>query len=150
MKQAILVYATLALFAAFAISGCGSGRRLESISVTPSSAANVKVATQAAFTAAGQFNMSPMTANPVRVSWRATGPGIHPSGVNSYSLTDQPFMFTCFVPGTFTLIAYAPTNPNAATDGTVPAQVYQDLVTSHSMSAEGGFVAATAQATCVP
>jgi hypothetical protein len=150
MKQVILVYATLALLAGFVMSGCGSDRRLESISVTPSSAANVKAATQVTFTAAGQFNMSPMTANPARVSWRAAGPAIDPAGMNSYSLTDQPFMFTCPAPGVFTVTAYAPTNPNAAADGSVPAQVYQDLVTSHSMSAEGGFVAATAQVTCVP
>jgi hypothetical protein len=111
---------------------------------------NVKAGTQVTFTAAGQFNMSPMTANPASVSWRAAGPAIDPAGMNSYSLTDQPFMFTCPAPGMFTVTAYAPVNPNAAADGSVPAQVYQDLVTSHSMSAEGGFVASTAQVTCVP
>jgi len=150
MKQAILACASLVLLAAFVVSGCGSSRRLESISVTPSSAANVKAATQVTFTAAAQFDMSPMTANPASVSWRAAGPAIDPAGMNSYSLTDQPFMFTCPAPGMFTVTAYAPTNPNAAADGSVPSQVYQDLVTSHSMSAEGGFVAATAQVTCVP
>jgi hypothetical protein len=117
MKQAILAYATLALFAAFVMSGCGSDRRLESISVTPSSAANVKAATQVTFTAAGQFSMSPMTVSPARVSWRAAGPGIDPAGMNSYSLTDQAFIFTCPGPGMFTVTAYAPTNPNAAADG---------------------------------
>ena len=111
---------------------------------------NVKAGTQVTFTAAGQFNMSPMTANPARVSWRAAGPGIDPAGMNSYSLTDQPSIFICPVPGTFMVTAYAPKNPNAATDGMVPSQVYQDLVISHTMSAEGGFVAATAQVTCVP
>ena len=150
MRPATLIFTVLWLFAALAISGCGSDRQLESISVTPSSAANVKAGTQVTFTAAGQFNMSPMTANPARVSWRAAGPAIDPAGMNSYSLTDQPSMFTCPAPGTFIVTAYAPTNPNAATDGSVPAQVYQDLVTSHTMSAESGFVAATAQVTCVP
>jgi hypothetical protein len=150
MRQAILVYTSLALLAAFAMSGCGSDRQLESISVTPASMTNVKAGTQVTFTAAGQFSMSPMTADPARVSWRAAGPGIDPAGMNSYSLTDQPFMLTCPAPGTFIVTAYAPTNPNAATDGSVPSQVYQDLVTSHTMSAEGGFVAATAQVTCVP
>ena len=149
MRQAILVYTSLALLAAFATSGCGSDRQLESISVTPASMTNVKAGTQVTFTAAGQFNMSPMTANPARVSWRASGPGIDPAGMNGYSLTDQPFMLTCSAPGTFIVTAYAPTNPNAATDGSVPSQVYQDLVTSHTMSAEGGFVAATAQVSCI-
>jgi len=150
MRQAIFVYTSLALLAAFVMCGCGSDRRLESLSVTPASMTNVKAGTQVTFTAAGQFNMSPMTVNPARVSWRAFGPGIDQAGANSYSLTDQPVMFTCPVPGTFSVTAYAPTNPNAAADGSVPAQVYQDLVTSHSMSVEGGFVAATAQVTCVP
>ena len=150
MRPATLFYTSVALLAAFAISGCGSDRQLESISVTPSSVANVKAASQVTFTAAGQFNMSPMTANPARVSWRAVGPAIDPAGMNSYSLTDQPFTFTCPAPGMFTVTAYAPTDPNTAADGSVPSQVYQDLVTSHSMSAEGGFVAATAQVTCVP
>jgi len=140
----------MALLVVFAIFGCGSDRQLESISVTPASMTNVKAGTQVTFTAAGQFNMSPMTADPARVSWRASGPAIDPAGMNSYSLTDQSFIFTCPAPGTFMVTAYAPKNPNAAADGSVPSQVYQDLVTSHTMSAEGGFVAATAQVTCVP
>ena len=150
MRPAALIFILLSFVAELAISGCGSDRRLESIIVTPSSVANVKAASQVTFTAAAQFNMSPMTVNPARVSWRASGPGIDQAGTNSYSLTDQPAMFICPVPGTFSVTAYAPTNPNAAADGSVPSQVYQDLVTSHSMSAEGGFVAATAQVTCVP
>ncbi len=150
MRPATLIFISLALFAVVGMCGCGSDRRLESISVTPPSAANIKAASQVTFTAAGQFNMSPITVNPARVSWTASGPGIDPAGMNSYSLTDQPVMFTCPAPGTFSVTAYAPANPNAAADGAVPAQVYQDLVTSHSMSAEGGFVAATAQVTCVP
>jgi hypothetical protein len=150
MRPAALIFIFLALFAALGSSGCGNDRQLESISVTPASMTNVKAGTQVTFTAAGQFNMSPMTANPASVSWRAAGPAIDPAGMNSYSLTDQPFMFTCPAPGMFTVTAYAPVNPNAAADGSVPAQVYQDLVTSHSMSAEGGFVASTAQVTCVP
>src|SRR5690242_20428246 len=127
MKPATLIFTSLALFTVVAISGCGSDRRLESISVTPASMTNVKAGTQVTFTAAGQFNMSPMTANPARVSWRASGPAIDPAGMNSYSLTDQPFIFTCPAPGTFMVTAYAPTNPNAAADGSVPSQVYQDL-----------------------
>ena len=64
MKQAIPAYASPALFVAIVMSGCGSDRCLESISVTPSSAANVKAATQVTFTAAGKFNMSPMMCVP--------------------------------------------------------------------------------------
>jgi hypothetical protein len=129
------------------LSGCGNGRRLQSITVSPSSMTVARSA-QATFTASGQFNMSPMSMNPLSVSWKEFGPGVDQVNFDDYTLTSQPFTVTCFVPGTFTVVAYAPTDPGAPASGSVPDQVYVDLVVQHTMSAEGSFVAATGQITC--
>lgn len=146
MKLKMLQFISAALLIIFS-SGCGNDRQLQSISITPASA-TAPLAAHVTFTAAGQFSMSPMTANSVRVSWLVTGPGIDPVSFNNYSLTDQPFTMTCLL-GTFTVTAFAPIDPNASTSGSVPPQVYQDLVLSHTRTAEGNFVASSAQVTCV-
>ncbi|HEX7285835.1 MAG TPA: hypothetical protein VF532_06605 [Candidatus Angelobacter sp.] len=139
----------LSLLCALLLPGCGGqDRTLQSMTVDGGSTTAVPRNAQVTFTASGQFDMAPMNVNPVAASWAEFGPGIDPVGGTAYSLSTQPFIFTCFLPGTFTVVAFAPADPKAAATGTVPQQVYQDLVGSRTMSAEGGFVAATAQVTC--
>ena len=148
MKSQHLLLTTLTLVLILAAGGCGSdnGRQLQSISISPAST-NVPRNGSVTFTATGQFSMSPMTVTPARVSWMEFGPGLDPVITNRYSLTSQPFGATC-LSGTYTVVAYAPMDPHASASGNVPSQVFQDLVVQHTMSSEGGFVAATAQLTC--
>ena len=91
--------------------------------------------------------MSPTAITPASVSWMEFGPGLDTVITNSYSLTIQPFGAACSS-GTYTVVAFAPMDPYASARGSVPSQVFQDLVVQHTMSSEGGFVAATAQLTC--
>jgi hypothetical protein len=142
------ILAALSLICALLLFGCGQDRMLQSMIVNGGSTTAVPRNGQATFTASGQFNMAPMTVNPVAASWAEFGTGIDPIPGTAYSLSTQPFTITCFFPGTLTVVALAPANPKAPATGTVPQQVYQDLVGSRTMSAEGGFIAATAQLTC--
>ena len=49
---------------------------------------------------------------------------------------------------TDTVVALAPEDRNATTTGEVSLNVYQDLIITHAVSKEGGFVAAAAPANC--
>jgi hypothetical protein len=135
------------LSAALLFCGCGNDRQLQSITVSPSSMTAAHNA-QVTFTASGQFNRAPMSVTPLRTSWKFFGPGVDQVSFDDYTLTDQPFVATCFLPGTFTVVAYAPTDPGAPASGSVPQQVFTDLVSQHIMTAEHGFVATTATLTC--
>jgi hypothetical protein len=96
--------------------------------------------------ASGTFNDSPGTQNFLPVSWYLLGPGL-PTPPASYSLGNQAFLLPC---GGNTAIAVAPVNAGAPGNGTIPTQVFQDLVIAHSMSKEDGFIAASmpGQLTC--
>jgi hypothetical protein len=120
--------------------GCGnsSHRQLQSIAI------NGTGMIQFQFTATGTFNASPMTVNPLPVSWYTVD--LNPSGV-AYTLTSQPFQVSC---QNSLLIALAPTDPKAASSGTIPSQVYQDLVVAHTTTAEGGFIASSPQYLACP
>jgi len=149
MKRLNLLFAVLLALVAFSGLGCGSSRQLQSIAISP---ATVTVATSAnaQFTASAQFNISPMTVNPASVSWTIVGPGFDPPPSPGYSLSAQPVSFPCIGPSgsNYVVIAYAPVDPNAAQSGSMPSQVFQDLVMQHTASQEGGFIAATAHMTC--
>ncbi|HET7871435.1 MAG TPA: hypothetical protein VFL42_02915 [Terriglobales bacterium] len=137
------------LVCAILLTGCGGqDRLLQSIVVSGGSTTPVPRNGTATFTASGQFNMAPMKVDPVAVSWAEFEAGLDQIPGSSYSLSSQPLTITCFLPGIVTVVAFAPANPKAPATGTVPTQVYQDLVGSRTMSAEGGFVATTAQITC--
>ncbi len=121
--------------------GCGGGsssRQLQSIAVTGTGMIQLQ------FTAAGTFSASPMTVNPLPVSWYVVNPT--PSGT-PYALTREPFQVAC---ENATLVAVAPADPTAAASGTIPSQVFQDLVTAHTTTVEGGFVASTPQFLACP
>jgi hypothetical protein len=147
LKRPGLIATGFALLAISCAAGCGDSRQLEAITVSPASATTT-VPGQVTFTATGQFNKAPMSVTPARVSWIEFGPGIDQTGSSSYTLTDQPVTAVCFFPGTFTVVAYAPMDPSAPDTGTVPTQVFTDLVGTRTRTQEGSFVAASAQFTC--
>jgi hypothetical protein len=124
--------------------GCGqSSRELQSIMITSPGGSG----TESILKASGTFSRSPTNMSPLPVSWYAIGPGLTPPDP-VYSLTSQSFVLGC---GTgIVAVALAPTAPNAPTSGSVPSQVFQDLVLNHALSTEGGYVSATmpAQPTC--
>jgi hypothetical protein len=139
----ILATLCASLFLA-ATLGCGSNnRQLQSIAVNNSGAIEGNMI-QLQFAAAGTFNASPTTINPLPVSWYVV-----PQDTTAvYTLTSQPFSMSCQTGSS--VIALAPTDPNAPSSGTVPNQVFQDLVINHTVTAEGGFVASAAQYAACP
>lgn len=137
----------LALSSMLLLSGCGSNRQLQSITINPAS--TTAQGGQAQFIATGQFNMSPMTMTPANVSWFPSFPILDPvSSGFGYTLTNQPFIAQCLQPGPMTVTAIAPMDANAKADGFIPIPVFLDLVRNQTATQEGGFVAATAQLTC--
>jgi hypothetical protein len=125
--------------------GCGSGnRQLQSIAVTNTSAIEGNMI-QLQFVAAGTFDASPTTVNPLPVSWYVVDQDV-PAAV--YTLTSQPFSLMCQTGAS--VVALAPADPNAPSSGTIPNQVFQDLVINRTKTAEGGFVASTAQYAACP
>ena len=120
--------------------GCGSGsRQLQSI------ATNSQGMTQFQLTATGTFSGSPTTVNPLPVAWFVVGQAPPPE---AYTLTSQPFETTC--QSLAVVIAIAPTKPAAPSSGTIPSQVFQDLVVAHTTQSEGGFVASSPQNIACP
>ena len=128
-----------------ALTSCGTGnRQLESIIISPGG--NISMH----YTASGTFNKAPATVSPLPVSWYVVNSAVSPEVIGQeygYTLTTEPYSLSpCAL--TDTVVALAPMNPNAPTTGTVPSKVYQDLVVTHTVSVEGGFVAAAAPANC--
>lgn len=120
--------------------GCGSSsRQLQSITT------DAVGMIQFQFTAAGNFNASPTTVHPLPVSWFLVSQNPPPA---DYTLTSQPFATAC--QSFAVVIAIAPTNPNAPSSGTIPSQVFQDLVVAHTTTSEGGFVVSSPQNIACP
>ncbi|HTS34904.1 MAG TPA: hypothetical protein VMH04_04470 [Candidatus Solibacter sp.] len=127
------------------VAACGTGtRQLQSITI--SSGGNINMQ----YTATGNFNKDPRTVSPLPVSWYVVSSNVSPSVVEpiyNYVLTTEPYSLNpCSL--TDTVIALAPTDPNAPSSGAIPGNVYQDLVVTQSVSKEGGFVAAASPANC--
>jgi hypothetical protein len=121
--------------------GCGSSnRQLQSI------ATNSQGMTQFPLTATGTFSASPTTVSPLPVAWFQVGQTLLPPF--TYKLTSQPLVTGC--PTLAAVIAIAPTNPKAPSTGTLPEQVFEDLVLAHTTTSEGGFVASTPQNIACP
>lgn len=137
----------VSLAAALASNGCGGGppRALESISVTPTQATAQNGGV--IFTATGHFNTSPMTVPNLPASWLVTGPASDPPGPG-YVLIAQPFTAKCRATAEYIVVAHAPSNPDAPSNGAMSTAVFDALVLEHSTPTDGGFVAGTAQLTC--
>lgn len=148
MIRAAAVYFAIA---ALTLTTANSDKRhLESIKVTPAGARGAK----ATYTATGKFNATPFKVEPLHVSWYLAGPGIDPPPPY-YVLTPESYIAgRCNEKAAnpveihYTVIALAPANPKAPQSGLVPRKVFQDLVIDHSKTAEGGFVAGTAELAC--
>ncbi len=83
---------------------------------------------------------------PLAVSWVNTGLPVMTTAQPPYSLTSSPFLPQC-INTTVGIAAIAPANPKAPSSGSVPLKVWQNLVFGTAKN-EGGFVGATAQASC--
>ncbi len=139
----ILATLSASLFLAATLACGSSNRQLQSIAITPTGAIEGNMI-QLQFVAAGAFNTSPTAVNPLPVSWYV----VPQDTAAVYTLTGQPFSIMCQTGSS--VIALAPMNPNAPSSGTIPTQVFQDLVINHTITAEGGFVASNAQYAACP
>jgi hypothetical protein len=148
MSREIAPFLAIPLLLAIASCGGSANRQLVSISISPTTGSGA-----ASYTATGTFTASPVTVTPLPVSWFIMGPGIDPPGA-AYNLTSGKYAPARCIqvqgiqPATYTVIGLAPASPNAPSTGSMPNQVFDDLVIARTTSAEAGFVAATAQLTC--
>lgn len=117
MKIARLAFPLIAVLAlaCFALS-CGSGRRLQSISISQTTNG-----AQITFVATGTFSAPPTTVTPLPVNW-GIGPFAPPPPRDlDYALTTQPYVFNCTGSGPYLPVtAFAPSDPNAPTTGSWP------------------------------
>jgi hypothetical protein len=136
------------ILAVGALSGCGSSRQLQSLSVSPASTA--AQGGQAQFTATGQFSSMPISVSPAAVSWWQSSPVTDPpSTMFDIGLTSQPFTAQCFgfTGMTITITALAPADPSNV-NPSISLGTFSDLVLRHTATQESGFVAATATMNC--
>ena len=100
----------LILLATSLTVACGSStRQLQSIAIH----ATVN-GEQIQFTASGTFSAPPATVDPLPVCWTYAPPG------PCYTLTAQPFLFSCVHPQSpGPIVAMAPANPNASAPGSM-------------------------------
>lgn len=119
IRRIVLVLLGLGL-----LGGCNavdnSPRQLVSISISPSTANGNNGPVQ--FTATGTYNADPKTVTPLAAFWTISGPGIDPgcSSNCQYQLTTASYTAICGpVPGTDTITAQAPVDPNAPPSGSI-------------------------------
>ena len=97
--------------ACFALS-CGSGRHLQSITISQTSSG-----ARITFVASGTFSAPPRTVTPLPVDW-TLGLMAPPPQRYTYTLTTQPFVFDCTASGpSLPVVAFAPPDPNAPSSG---------------------------------
>ena len=129
------------------LTGCGSNRQLQSLSVSPASTA--AQGGQSQFTATGQFSSMPTSVSPASVSWSQSMPVFDPpSTMFGLAMTSQPFTAQCFsFTGPITITAIAPMDPGNL-NPSISSTTFTHLVLQHSATQESGFVAATATMNC--
>jgi hypothetical protein len=136
----ILAAQSAVVLLAVALSCGGSNRQLQSITATASGM------TQFQFTATGVFSTSPASVSPLPVFWWAGPALLNPPFV--YTLSSQPYNIACQTGDS--VIAIAPISPNAPVSGSIPTQVFEQLVVTQTGTAEGGFVASAPQSISCP
>jgi hypothetical protein len=136
MEKTPVLIAAPALVSVLLMLGCGgaSGRQLQSIT------ANATGMTQIQITATGAFSASPTNVSPLPVAWYVPVAIDPPGGPVAYTLSSQPYSIPCQNAGA-DVVAIAPMNPNAPKTGTIPEQVWIDLVINRTTTSEGGFIA---------
>jgi len=97
--------------------GSGSGRQLQSITVTQT--ANGQ---QIEFVATGHFSSPPTTVTGIPVEWSVQLMAPPP---RQYTLTTQPFVFECPASGFDPILAYAPPEANASLTGSWSTNMIQ-------------------------
>ncbi|HEX4007848.1 MAG TPA: hypothetical protein VHX60_16870 [Acidobacteriaceae bacterium] len=135
-------FRAVALGAFLVLTGCGSGRTLESITVVPGTSG-------IAYTATGHYSDGSTQAN-IQVAWFETGAVVDPYGPNwNFTMTTAPFKGSCTAePAQFVIVAYAPANSSARASGSMPFTVFETLVEQHSVKRLDGFVSGTAPIAC--
>ena len=114
--------AGLALLTLSFTLACGSGRQLQSISIQ-----QTQNASEFQFVATGSFSAPPTTVRPLPVDW-TIGLMAPPPPKYDYTLSPQPYVFKCLNSGPQVVVAFAPPNPDAPTNGSV-SQVIQASAT---------------------
>jgi hypothetical protein len=113
---------SLFLFASMTLA-CGSGRQLQSISI--SQTVNGQ---QIEYVATGTFSAEPKTVTPLPVQWtiEPTRPTLQ-LPQRPYTLTTEPYTVTCpnAAEATSVVVAFAPPDPNAPVSGSVSRFVSQ-------------------------
>jgi len=106
---------------AYLALSCGSGRRLQSITITQTVIANGQ---EVQFVATGTFSAPPTTVTPLPVDW-TLGLMAPPPRMYTYTLSTQPFVFNCTTvgPAVFPVVAFAPPDANAPISGTTKTVV---------------------------
>jgi hypothetical protein len=147
MKTQCKLLSTILILMIEALSGCGSNRQLQSLSVSPAS--TTAQGGQAQFTATGQFTAMPMSVSPASVSWWESPPIIDPpSNMFGLALTSQPFTAQCSgFTGPITITAIAPMDLGNLSPS-ISSTTFAHLVLQHTATQESGFVAATATMNC--
>jgi hypothetical protein len=103
---------SLLLVASFNLSCGGSGRQLQSISISQTVNGD-----QIQFVATGTFSAAPTTVSPLSVEW-TVGLMAPPPPQYTYTLTTQPFTFQCTGSGPYLpVVAFAPPEANAPSSG---------------------------------
>ena len=122
--------------------GCGGGSSRQLQSITANSSGMIQIE----LTATGTFSASPISEAPLPVAWFVVGGTVNPP--SDYTLTSQPLDVSC--QSFAVVVALAPANPKAPTTGTIPNQVYQDLIVNRTSTSEDGFVASSPQTIACP
>lgn len=145
MRSRNILLGLIVSLAVFTLTRCGSGRMLESITVDGVTSANGTT-----FTATGHYSAAPTTVSGIQVAWFQTGIDLDPPGPKwDYSMTRSPFKGNCpGGPASVYAVAYAPQDPNAPAQGSMPFQVFASLVEQHKNGELDGYVAGSAAFTC--
>jgi hypothetical protein len=120
-----LICVTLLFLVSTLILACGrgSGRQLESISISSTTVgANGQ---QLSFVATGTFSEPPISVTPLPVDW-STQLIAPPPSEYTYTLTTRPFVVNCTPPvlgDAGVVVAFAPTNANGPASGTTKTVV---------------------------
>ena len=116
MPKASVLLLVLVLASLILSCGSGSGRHLQSITLTQTTIDNGE---EVQFVATGTFSAPPTTVTPLPVDW-TNGLMAPPPPTFNYTLTTQPYVVNCTVvgPEALPVVAFAPPNPSAPTSGT--------------------------------
>jgi hypothetical protein len=111
------LFVLLVIALALACGVSSPGRQLESIAIQSAASGQ-----QIQFTAVGTFSEPPTTVNPLPVNW-SFGLFAPPPGSLQYTLTSQPYLLDCAtsgINGPGVISVFAPRDPSAPLDGSVP------------------------------